>query len=317
MTPRPIVFDCDTGIDDALALLYLLKNGGELLAAGSVHGNVPAPLGAKNTLRVLEVAGVSGVPVTVGAHHPIAQPLQTAEWVHGDDGLGNTNRPEPTAGIAAGSAAEQIVDLARSRPGEFTLVAVGPLTNLGLALLIEPDLPRLIPEVIIMGGAVSPPGNITATAEANVWHDPEAAQLVVQAPWQLTLADLDATSQTLLSDEHLEKIRDSTTAEGKFAWSILDHYLTVYSQWVNRRTCPLHDPLAVALALDPTLATYRTLPTRIELRGAETRGTTVCDQRPGGPERTHDEAEPWNPIRYVDELDVERFQGLFVHALTS
>jgi len=317
MTARPILFDCDTGIDDALALLYMLQNGGDLIASGSVHGNVPAALGAKNTLRVLEVAGVTGVPVVVGAHRPMAQPLQTAEWVHGEDGLGNTGQPEPKELLKPGSAAEQIVDLARRRPGEFTLVAVGPLTNLGVALLMEPDLPRLIPEVVVMGGAVSPPGNITATAEANIWHDPEAAQLVVEAPWNLTLADLDATMQTVLTKQQVAAIENSNTAIGKFAWSILDHYLNVYVQWVGERSCPLHDPLAVALALDPSLATYRTLPTRIELRGAETRGTTLCDLRPGDAERPRPDAESWSPVTYVDELDVERFQALFVHALTS
>lgn len=316
MSPRPILFDCDTGIDDALALLYLTGSGGELLASGSVHGNVPAPLGAKNTLRVLEVAGVSGVPVRVGAHRPFAQPLQTAEHVHGDDGLGNTNPPEPKEQLQPGSAAEQIVELARTRPGEFTLVAVGPLTNLGLALLLEPDLPSLIPEVFVMGGAMLPPGNITPTAEANIWHDPEAAALVAEAGWQATFVTLDATMRTVLKPEHLEAIRDSDAGRARFAWSILDFYLDVYQQWIPGRSCPLHDPLAVALALDPSLATYRTFPTRVELRGGQSRGTTLVDLRPTSEGGQADASETWWPVRYVDELDVERFQARFIEALT-
>ena len=314
MSARPIVLDVDTGIDDALAILHLLGSGGDLLAAGSVHGNVPAPLGAANTLRVLEIAGRTDIPVRVGAARPLAQPLLTSEYVHGQDGLGNTGLPAPTAALAAGSAAEQIVNLARRRPGEFTLVAVGPLTNLALALLMEPELPHLIPEVMVMGGAVSVGGNVTAVAEANTWHDPEAAALVIEAPWQTTFVTLDATMQTLLSPEQLAALAAGTSRSARFAWSILDFYLDAYEPWLPTRTCPLHDPLAVALALDPSLATYTTLPTRIELRGEQTRGATVCDRRYGD-DRGEPQAEPWWPVRYVDELDVERFHALFLASI--
>jgi purine nucleosidase len=315
MTARPILLDVDTGIDDALAILHLLGAGGELIAAGSVHGNVPALLGAKNTLRVLEIAGRTDIPVRVGAAKPMAQPLMTAEFVHGDDGLGNTGLPEPKTAITPGSAAEQIVDLARSRPGEFTLVAVGPLTNLGIALLMEPDLPSLIPEVMIMGGADRNAGNVTPTAEANTWHDPEAAALVIEATWQKTFVTLDATMQTLLTEDQLATLANATSPKAKFAWSILDFYLNAYENWLPRRTAPLHDPLAVALALDPTLATYKTLPTRVELRGAETRGTTVTDRRYGSADP--DDGQPWWPVRYVDELDVERFQAFFLSSIVD
>lgn len=313
MTGRPILLDVDTGIDDALAILHLLGAGGTLLAAGSVHGNVTAELGAKNTLRVLEIAGRTDIPVRVGAARPLAQPLMTSQDVHGQDGLGNTWLPEARTAVMPGSAAEQIVELARSRPGEFTLVAVGPLTNLALALMIEPDLPRLLPEVVVMGGAVRPPGNVTAMAEANTWHDPEAAALVVAADWQTTFVTLDATMQTLLRADQLSALAGGTTATAKFAWSILDFYLDAYENWLPRRTCPLHDPLAVALALDPTLATYTTLPTKVELRGEHTRGMTVCDNRHGG--RADPLDEPWSPVRYVDELDVERFHASFLASI--
>jgi purine nucleosidase len=315
MDARPILLDCDPGVDDAMAMLYTLGAGGSFSAVGSVHGNVPAPLAAANALRILEAGGVPDVPVAVGAHRPMAQPLDTAEFVHGDDGLGNTNRPEATAAPRPGSAAAQIVEQAHARPGEFTLVAVGPLTNLGLALLLEPELPALIPEVVVMGGAVQLPGNITPFAEANIWHDPEAAELVVEAGWQVTMATLDATMQTVLTPAHLAALEGAGTGPGRFVWSVLQHYLDFYEKELGLRSCPLHDPLALALALHPDLATYRTLPTRIELRGEHTRGATVCDLRPGErPAEGPDSA--WHPVRYVDELDVERFQALFVEALT-
>lgn len=318
---RPVLFDCDPGIDDAMAMLFHLGSGGRFTGVGSVHGNVPSPLGAANALRILDVAGApDNVPVVVGAAKPMAQPLSTAEFVHGQDGLGNTHRPPSARALQPGSAAEQIVQQARRSPGEFTLVAVGPLTNLGLALLMEPDLSRLIPEVVIMGGNVQLPGNATAYAEANIWHDPEAAALVVEAPWQVTFATLDATMQTVLQPKHLEALASTDAASGRFIWEILQCYLDFYESHLGLRSCPLHDPLAIGLALYPDVATYRTIPTRLELRGELTRGAMVCDLRPTA-EVAHDEAatangKPFYPVRYVDELDIERFQSLFVHSLT-
>jgi purine nucleosidase len=317
---RSILFDCDPGVDDAMAMLFHTGSGGRFTAIGSVHGNVPAPLGAANALRILDVAGVEDVPVAVGAHRPMAQPLSTAEFVHGDDGLGNTYPPESSRRLESISAAQQIVEAVHRQPGELTVVAVGPLTNLGLALLMDPELPGLVNDVVIMGGNVQLPGNATPYAEANIWHDPEAAALVTEAGWPVTFATLDATMQTVLQPRHLEALAGSDTASGQFVWAILQHYLDFYEAGLGVRSCPLHDPLAIGLALYPDLATYRTLPTRLELRGELTRGSMVCDLRPRA-EAAHDEAGsadalPFWPVRYVDELDVERFQALFVESLT-
>ena len=317
MGSNQILLDCDTGIDDALAILDFTARGGELLGVGSVHGNVPAPVGARNTLRVLEIAGCDSVPVCVGAARPLAQPLMTAENVHGRDGLGNTNQPDPQRALAPGSAAEQIVRLAHQRPGEFTLVAIGPLTNLAVALLLDPELPSLVEDVVIMGGAVEVPGNVTPYAEANIWHDPEAAQLVIEASWRVTLVTLDATMQALLTPADLQAIRSAGSQRARFAAAILDHYISVYQQWLPGRTCPLHDPLALTLVLNPELATYRELPTLVELRGAQTRGTTVCDLRSDPAAVAPTPASGWRNVRYLDQLDVERFRALFVEGITS
>ncbi len=313
MRSRPVLLDCDTGIDDALALLYLAGRGGRLLGVSSVHGNVPAPTAALNSLRVLDVVATKDVPVWVGAGRPLAQPLATAEHVHGPDGLGGITTGPPSRPPAPGAAAMRIVEAAQRDPGGFTLVATGPLTNLALALLLEPDLPSLIDEVVVMGGAMRPPGNITPAAEANIWHDPEAAQLVMEAGWHLTLVTLDATMRTMLSDGQLRAIADSTDPKAEFAWAAMDFYLGAYESWNGRRSCPLHDPLAVALALDGDLATYSTAHTDVEMRGARTRGALVCDLRGST------EAAPAHGgvVRYVDGLDVERFQALFVESLTS
>lgn len=308
-----MLFDCDTGIDDALALLHLAGRGGRLLGVTSVHGNVPARTGAENSIRVLDAAGIDDVPVWVGAARPMAQPLSTAEHVHGPDGLGGIVTGPPSRPVADGAAAVRIIETAQRFPREFTLVAVGPLTNLALALLLEPGLPDLIDEVIVMGGAMRAPGNITPTAEANTWHDPEATQLVIEAPWRTTFVTLDATMRTVLSEAQLARIEESADPKARFAWAALEFYLGAYQRWIGRRTCPLHDPLAMALALQPDLATYRTAYTSVELHGAQTRGTLVPDLRGS----TEQPAAVGGDVVYVDELDVERFHAIFLDSLTA
>ena len=275
-----IILDTDPGVDDALAIMYLAaQEDAEIVAVGSVHGNVPAPLAATNALRVLELVGLD-VPVAVGAARPLAQPLQTAEFVHGDDGLGGhagaraARRPR-----SPDSAAEQLVRLAREQPGELTLLALGPLTNIALAVLLEPDLPKLLRSVVVMGGAVTVPGNITPYADANFFHDPEAADLVLGAGFpDLTLVGLDATEQARAGEEWLTAVgalpgRARRSPPG--CWTTTRFLLQMF----GTRTCTLHDPLAAALMLDPKMATYREMPLSIELTGTHTRGQVVSDQR--------------------------------------
>lgn len=307
-----ILLDCDTGIDDALAILYLAGlQGVSIVAAGSVHGNVPAPLGALNTLRVLELAGLGDVPVAVGAARPLAQPLDTTEYVHGGDGLGNVGWPMPRGRPTAEPAAVQWARLAREHPGELTLLAIGPLTNLALALLLEPELPRLLRRVVVMGGAVYAPGNVNTDAEANIWHDPEAAELALSAGWPLTLVGLDVTTRAALAGDDLLALQQAPAPAGRFAWSILQFYLDFYESRVGARMCYLHDPLAAAIAVDPSLATYRHTPVHVELRGHLTRGATR-----GAP--------PWEQPRTEEphvavaiEVDEARFLRGFLDALAG
>lgn len=307
-----LVLDCDTGIDDALAILYLAGRGAEIVAAGSVHGNVEAELAAANTLRLLELTGHGDVPVAIGARRPLAQPLETAGWVHGDDGLGNTNQPPPNGRLVSVSAAEQLVALARERPGQLTVLATGPLTNLALALLIEPELPHLVRRVVVMGGAVQRPGNASAHAEANIYHDPEAADLVFGAGWSVTMVGLDVTMSVMLEDEWLRELESSPTRIGRFATDILQHYLELHREWLGVRACPLHDPMAAALALDPDLAGYEAWPVHVELRGTRTRGATLCDLRPELPRRERD-AGP--AVSVATTVDPDRFRRRFLDAL--
>ncbi|MCK2240468.1 MULTISPECIES: nucleoside hydrolase [unclassified Crossiella] len=280
-----IVLDTDPGIDDALAILYLAAQADvEIVAVGSVHGNVPAQVAADNSRRILDVLGLDAVPVAVGAARPLAQPLLTSEFVHGPHGLGRWEGPEPSRPAVRESAAEQIVQLARQHPGELDLLALGPLTNVALALLLEPELPSLLRSVMVMGGAVDAPGNATPFAEANIWHDPEAADLVFAAGFALTLVALDVTHSARADADWLDTLAASTGPRGKFAHDVLGFYVDFYSRMLGERCCTLYDPLAAAILLHPDLATYRELPVSVELRGEKTRGQTVADLRGYGKE---------------------------------
>jgi purine nucleosidase len=282
VTPA-ILLDCDTGIDDALTLLYLaaLARAGdaELVAAGTVHGNVAPDVAAANTRHVLELAGLPRVPVAVGAVAPMAQPARYAHDFHGAHGLGDWGPAAPAGRLAGLSAPEQIIRLARSRPGELSLVAVGPLTNLGIALLLEPALPGLLREVVVMGGAFEHPGNVTSHAEANIWHDPEAAELVLGAPWPVTLVPLDATHPTAVDGPWLDRLAAADSDIARFASRILEFYVTAYQPALGVRGAVIHDALAAMLAVDPSLGEYARRPVRVELRGEHTRGATLWDRR--------------------------------------
>lgn len=314
-----IIIDTDPGVDDALALLYLAaKADVDIVAVGSVHGNVPAPQGAANALRILELVARPHVPVAVGAHRPLAQALRTAEFVHGDDGLGGHSGPPALTPPVEVSAAEQLVRLARAHPGELTLLALGPLTNVALAVMLEPELPRLLRRVLFVGGAVGVPGNATPYADANVWHDPEAADLVLAAGFQdLTLVGLNVT-EAVRADEHwLAALAALPGPRARFASAILEHYVGFYHAMLGSRVCTLHDPLAAAIAVDPELATYRHLALEVELRGVHTRGQVLTDLRKLSSD-VHIEstmARGRYPAKVAETVDRDRFLNEMLIAL--
>jgi purine nucleosidase len=315
-----IILDTDPGVDDALAIMYLAaQEDAEIVAVGSVHGNVPSPLAALNALRVLELVGID-VPVAVGAARPLAQQLQTAEFVHGADGLGGHAGPPPRGKPVSTSAAEQMVRLARAHPGELTLLALGPLTNVALAVLLEPDLPTLLRSVVVMGGAVTVPGNITPYADANFYHDPEAADLVLGSGFpDLTLVGLDATEQARAGAEWLTAVGSLGGGRAAFAHLLLEHYSGFYSNMFGTRTCTLHDPLAAALMLEPKMATYRDMPLAVELTGTHTRGQVVSDQRLIASDAyiAADAGAGRTPVKVADTVDVGRFLEQMFEALKA
>jgi purine nucleosidase len=263
---------------------------------------------------VLEQADIRSVPVAVGANRPLAQPLQTAEHIHGRNGLGGDQPVVPRGRPTESSAAEQIVRLARTSPGELELLATGPLTNIALALMIEPTLPSLVPRLVVMGGTMTHPGNAGPGAEANVWHDPEAAELVFSSGWNVTMIGLDVTTRVLLDDTLVNRLVESSSASARIAALIVNQYFKVNDQRLRQRVMPLHDPLAAAIVLDPSLCSYRHLPVRVELRGTVTRGMTVVDRRDSP---SNGQEADRGSVNVAVDVDVDRLLDRFCKTLET
>jgi purine nucleosidase len=301
--PIRVVIDCDTGVDDAMAVLYgLLSPQIDVVGLTCVWGNTSVEQATTNTLRLLEIVAQPDVPVAMGAPRPLIGPEPTfAGGVHGLDGQGNTNLPPPSLKPRRETAAELIVRLGREHPGELILVPVGPLTNIAIALAMEPGLARLYREVVLMGGAFLTPGNASRFGEANIWHDPEAAQMVFEAGWPITAVGLDVTHKTMLSDARLERLRESGTPAGEHLHRITQFYLERYAARRGRRECAMHDALALGIAEDRSLMTRApTARVDVELTGTHTRGMTVADLRLWA---SPDGANAVVPL----EVDAERF----------
>ncbi|GAA2588206.1 hypothetical protein GCM10010435_78210 [Winogradskya consettensis] len=271
--------DCDTGVDDALAIALLLHSPGvELLGVGTVSGNTSAGQAARNTLDVLALGGRPGVPVAVGAHHPLEGVFAGgATVVHGGNGIGGVELPRSPDEPVPAHAVDLLLTLARARPGELRILATGPLTNLALALRREPRLPHLVRDVTIMGGAVRVPGNITPHAEANIANDPEAAAEVLEAPWPVTLVPLDVTLEHRFQIKDQEALRAHGTPLSAAIADMLTAYYDFYEPLLTIREVPQHDALAAAVATGAvTPADAPMLGLRVELDGDE-RGRLVED----------------------------------------
>jgi purine nucleosidase len=280
------LIDADPGVDTAMAIvLVAAQPQTRIVAVGSVHGNVPSAVAAQNALRLLDLVGLPDVPVAVGETVPLSreQTWLSGQFVHGEDGLGGHAGPPSTRRLVADSAAEQMARLARANPGHLTLLALGPLTNVALALRAEPELPRLLRRVVWMGGAIDVPGNAGFRQEANAWHDPEAAEEVLRAGFALTIVPMDACNHAWAGARWLDELAESDHPWARWATQVSQQYIEVYTNSVGRghgeRGCVLYDPLAAAIALDPGLITHEERrPVVVELQG-HSRGATLVDRR--------------------------------------
>jgi purine nucleosidase len=286
-----LMIDCDTGIDDALALLYAAASPeADIVAVTCCSGNVEARQAALNTRAVLELAGRADVEVALGREVPLVRPLMTAPETHGPHGLGYASLPEPTRQLSDRHAADLLIEEARRAPNQITLVTLGPLTNLAIALMREPELPHLLNGVVLMGGSYRSPGNTAATTEWNVAVDPEAMQIVL-AGWAacpsvdrpLALG-LDVTERAKLTPDHLALLHAASgEPEGNTLLAFVDDALRFYMEFHNQYDgfygAFIHDALAVAAALDRDLVRADSVAVEVELGGTWTTGETVTDWR--------------------------------------
>ncbi|MBP1819758.1 purine nucleosidase [Mycobacterium sp. OAE908] len=304
MTALPVFVDVDTGVDDAMALVYLFaSDDAEVVGIASTAGNVPVQQVCENNLALLEMCRIAGVPVSKGSEQPISAPLRTAEDTHGPQGMGYATLPSTDRELTAYDAAEAWVRAARAYPGELVAIATGPLTNLALALRIEPALPKLLRRLVIMGGAFDYRGNTTPVAEWNISVDPEAAAEVF-AVWGLhppehlpIVLGLNLTEHIAMTPALLSRL--ATAAESSSTpMSVLDDrgtrsvasnpliavledamrfYFEFHFDQGEGYLAHLHDPLAAAVALDPDLVQCRPAAIDVELTGTLTRGMTIAD----------------------------------------
>lgn len=290
-----IIIDTDPGIDDAMAIFFAFQSPKfEVLGLTTVFGNVPVDMSANNALILCELAGKTDVPVTLGMSRPwFGRPSTYAHFVHGNDGFGDINHPPAKGKLDPRSSAQFIVDMVNQYPGEVSLVPIGPLTNIAAALRLDPTLPGKVKQVVLMGGTARAPGNVNPVAEANIWNDPYAAQIVFAAEWPLTMIGLDITDTLRFNQDFLDALEQGNSVLGGFVNKISQFYMDFYSQGQAQRECRFHDVITLAYILHPEwfeVEQCKVMVSTDEL----TRGQTVCCPKGKGI------SEPWTSGPYTN-----------------
>lgn len=282
--PR-IILDTDPGIDDALAIFLAIASPEvQIEAITTVSGNVPVEQTTRNALTLLELAGCPDIPVARGSARPLVRKPVDAAYVHGHNGLGDIELPAPKIKPVAQHAVDLIIERIMAAPGEITLVAIGPLTNLALAVRTEPRIAQRVREVVIMGGALRVPGNTTPAAEFNIYVDPQAAYIVLHSGWPIRLVSLDVTNITCLQREQVNLLARSDSKVTKFIQRMVDYYFDVFGPIYGVSAFQMHDPLALVAAFQPDLITWEASFVDVELNGSLTLGETVgYFHRPNAP----------------------------------
>lgn len=277
---RRIIIDTDPGQDDAFAILFALgaPDALEVVGITTVGGNAPLALTSQNALKVVELAGRPDVPVYAGCPGPMVRPLKTAEYVHGETGLDGADLPEPVTPLQAEHAVNYLVRAIMDAPeGDLTVCTLGPMTNLAMAMTMEPRIIPRLREVVLMGGGFFEGGNITPAAEFNIYVDPEAADIVLRCGRPVTVIPLDCTHKALTTRARVERFRALGTRVGEVVASWLDFFERFDVEKYGSEGGPLHDPCVIAYLLKPELFHGRLCNVEVETRSELTRGMTVAD----------------------------------------
>ncbi len=312
-TPGKIVIDCDPGIDDAMAIFYALESPElELIGLTTVFGNAHTSVCTTNALKLLEIADRTDIPVAPGAESPLAMPYRgPVAFVHGSDGQGNVFLPPPTTVPLPIDAAQFIVRTVLDSPGEVTLVALGPLTNIALAIQLEPSLGQQLAGIVLMGGNAFVGGNASPAAEANILNDPEAADIVFGIDCPITMAGLDVTEQTIMTSEDLSKIARFDNPRARHLGAIVPFYQAFYRDRLGLDGICVHDSSTISYLLAPHLYTWVEFPIRVDT------GNSVCRGKTQPAVRLSDHESAWDgrravriltgvDTRAVVELELER-----------
>ena len=320
---KRVIIDTDPGIDDAAALFLALASPElSVEAITTVYGNGPVEISTQNTLRILDAAGCLEIPVYQGAARPLLRE-PTPGWasqVHGQDALGNTNYPRSAGSYPAGGrpAAVEIIERVMTSPGEVTVLALGRMTNLALALRLEPELASSVAEIIVMGGAVAVPGNASPVASANFYEDPEAASILYDSGAPLVQVGLDVCNQVEITSNQLRQIEEAGSAATELLSAATPCLQSYYrSQGLLREQHGVHynDLSAVAYAIDPTLFQAKEYPVSIEIHSELARGQTVVDRRALTQDPGNESGNQSARIRVCLEVDAERLTGLFTQRI--
>ncbi len=317
--PRRVIIDTDPGTDDAMAIILALNSPEfNVEALTVVAGNVEAWQGLENALKIVSLAGRCDVLVAGGAQHPLNQKLITAQFWHGKNGLANVELPPSKCKADPRFGPDLIIEMVHRYPHEITLIPVGPLTNIALAVSKDPSLAALVKDIVIMGGSITG-GNVNGAAEANIYNDPEAAQIVFNAGWMVTMVGSDVGERTLITRKYLDELQSSHGPQSDFIAKIADFYLN-RSEKSGYAGAAMYDPLAVGIALDPTLGTLKEMHVDVETKGEFTRGESVAN-RMGSNEKNILHGDHYE-IEGVIELkpnarvcvasDADRFLRLFI-----
>ncbi|MBD2088852.1 nucleoside hydrolase [Microcoleus sp. FACHB-1515] len=296
-----VIIDCDPGVDDAIALLLAFASPElEILAITTVAGNVPLRLTQSNARKICELAGRQ-IPVYAGCPRPLVRSLETAEYVHGATGLQGATLPDPQLPLQPQHAVDYLIATLMQTDERITIATLGPLTNLAVAIVKEPRIVEKIDRLVLMGGAAGA-GNVTASAEFNIYVDPHAAHVVFTSGIALTMIGLDVTHQVLTTADRLAAIRAIGTPISEAAAGMLKFYGEYDRQQFGMSDSPLHDPCVIAYLIQPDLFTVKALPVEIELVSPQSIGRTIVGYSISEPKNLVDVAQSANSDAFYDLL---------------